>query len=116
MADFAITQPQASYAVYTFGLKHRWTYFLRILPIQDLLQPLDDSISNYLLSALVDHNFTPLERDILAIPVKKGGIEVTNPCFEAPLEHSASKKVTAPMVEQIHLQAHNLPDDSEIQA
>ncbi len=117
LADFAITQPQASYAVYTFGLKHRWTYFLQTLPnIQDLLQPLEDSISNYLLPALVDHNCTPLERDILALPVKKGGIGVTNPCFEAPLEYSASKKVTAPMVEQIHLQAHNLPDDSEIQA
>ena len=25
LADFATTQPQASYAVYTFGLKHRWT-------------------------------------------------------------------------------------------
>ena len=32
LSEFAITQPQASYAVYTFGLKHRWTYFLRTLP------------------------------------------------------------------------------------
>ncbi len=100
-----------------FGLKHRWTYFLRTLPnIQDLLQLLQDSISNYLLPALIDHNCTPLERDILALPVKNDGIGVTNPCFKASLEYSASKKVTAPMVEQIHLQAHNLPDDSEIQA
>ena len=36
LAEFAVTQPQASYAAYTFGLKHRWTYFLRTLPdIQD---------------------------------------------------------------------------------
>ena len=27
LAEFASTQPQASYAVYTFGLKHRWTYY-----------------------------------------------------------------------------------------
>ena len=26
LADFARTQPQASYAAYSFGLKHRWTY------------------------------------------------------------------------------------------
>ena len=38
LAEFAVTQPQGSYAAYTFGLKHRWTYFLRTLPdIQDLL-------------------------------------------------------------------------------
>ena len=40
LAEFALSQPQACYAVYTFGLKHLWTYFLRTLPdIQDLLEP-----------------------------------------------------------------------------
>ena len=38
LAEFALSQPQACYAAYTFGLKHRWTYFLRTLPdIQELL-------------------------------------------------------------------------------
>ena len=32
LAEFALSQPQACYAAYTFGLKHRWTYFLRTLP------------------------------------------------------------------------------------
>jgi hypothetical protein len=74
LADFATTQPQASYAVDTFGLKHLWTYFLRTLPdIQDLLQPLEEAITKFLLPA------SPLEREILALPVKKGGIGVTNP-------------------------------------
>ena len=27
-----VTKPQVSYAVFTFGLKHRWAYFLRTLP------------------------------------------------------------------------------------
>ena len=25
LAEFALSQPQACYAAYTFGLKHRWT-------------------------------------------------------------------------------------------
>ena len=29
LAEFAISQAQASYAAFTFGLRHRWTYFLR---------------------------------------------------------------------------------------
>ena len=29
LADLAILQPQASYAAFTSGLRHRWTYFLR---------------------------------------------------------------------------------------
>ena len=39
-ADFAISQPQACYASFTVGLRHRWTYFLRKLPdIAELLEP-----------------------------------------------------------------------------
>ena len=42
LAEFAVSQPQASYAAFTFGLRHRWTYFLRTLPdIADLLEPLE---------------------------------------------------------------------------
>ena len=29
LAEFAVSQPQASYAAFTFGLRYRWTYFLR---------------------------------------------------------------------------------------
>ena len=26
LAEFAMSQPQACYAAFTFGLRHRWTY------------------------------------------------------------------------------------------
>ena len=32
LAEFAISQPQACYAAFTFGLRHKWTYFMRALP------------------------------------------------------------------------------------
>ena len=79
LAEFATTYPEASYAVYTFGLKHRWTYYYRTLSdIQALLQPLEDAIANIFLPALVDHNCSSVERDILALPVRKGGIGGSN--------------------------------------
>ena len=50
LAEFALSQPQVCYAVYTFGLKHRWTYFISTLPdIQDLLEPLENAISHMLI-------------------------------------------------------------------
>ena len=49
LAEFAQSHPQASYVAYTFGLRHRWTYFLRTLPnVEDLLKPLERAISNVL--------------------------------------------------------------------
>ena len=53
LAEFALSQPQACYAAYTFGLKHRWTYFWRTLPdIQNLLEPLENAISQVLIPAI----------------------------------------------------------------
>ena len=51
LAEFALSQ--ACYAAYTFGLKHRYTYFLRTLPdIYDLPEPLEHTISNLLIPAI----------------------------------------------------------------
>ena len=64
LAGLAQTQPQACYAAYTFGLKHRWTYFLRTLPgIQDLLEPLENAVSQVLISAITERDIKHLDRD-----------------------------------------------------
>ena len=42
LTEFAETYPQASFVAFTFGLKHRWTYYRRtISDIEDLLEPLE---------------------------------------------------------------------------
>ena len=90
---------------------------LRTLPdIQDLLQPLENAIVKVFLQAITEHECTQLEREILALPVRKGGLEVTNPCQEADVEYVASTKITAPLVEQIQTQRYELLDDSRIQS
>ena len=64
LAEFARAQTQASDATYTFGLKHRWTYFLRTLPdIQDLLEPLEEAFSQVLIPAIVERKCSKLDRD-----------------------------------------------------
>ncbi|CAH3180463.1 unnamed protein product, partial [Porites lobata] len=113
LAEFALSQPQACYAAYTFGLKHRWTYFLRTLPdIQDLLEPLEDAISHMLIPAITERKCTQLDRNILALPVRLGGLGLGNPSLEARREYASSVKVTKPLVEQIVSQSHQLPEDS----
>ena len=117
LTEFAMTQPQASYAAYTFGLKHRWTYFLRTLPdIQDLLEPLESPISRVLIPAITDRKCGQLDRDILALPVRLGGLGLANPSSDANLEYTSSVKVTAPLVEQIMSQVHQLHEDSLIRS
>ena len=76
LPEFARAQPQASYANNTFGLKHRLTYFLTTLPdIQDFLEPFEEAISQVLMPAIVECKCSKLDRDVLALPERLGGLD-----------------------------------------
>jgi len=101
------------YAAYTFDLKHRWVYFLTNLPdIQDLLEPSENAISHMLIPAITERKCNQLDRNVLALPVRLGGLGLGNPSLEARHEYALSVKVKKPLVEQIVSQSRQLPDDS----
>ena len=50
-------------------------FFLRTLPdIQDLLEPLENAISQVLFPAITERKCNQLDRTILALPVRLGGL------------------------------------------
>ena len=109
---FAISQPQACNAAFTFGLQHHWTYFLRTLPyIAELLQPLDSAINEVLIPSVTDPN---AERDLLGLPVRMGGLRFTDPVVTSSSKYEASIKVTNPLMRRIVEQEHQPPDASEV--
>ena len=56
LAHIAQTQPQATYSAYTHGLSSRWSFLSRTIPdIADLLNPLEETIQQHLIPALVAH-------------------------------------------------------------
>ena len=115
LAEFAVSQPQACYVAFTFGLRHRWTYFIRtLLDIADLLEPLERAISDVLISALLDHQVTEKERDLLALPVRMGGLGLVNPVNQSRQEYEASIKATGPIVKQIAKQVVEPPNDQDV--
>ena len=115
LAEFAVSQPQASYAAFTFGLRHHWTYFLRtLLDIADLLEPLERAISDVLIPALLEHQVTEKERDLLALPVRMGGLGLVNPVNQSRQEYEASIKATGPLVKQIAKQVVEPPNDEDV--
>ena len=117
LAEFAATELQACYSAYMFGLKHRWTYFLRTIPdSQDLIEPLKSAISHVLIPAITGRKCNQLERDVLSLPARLGGLGLGNPLIEAPREYKTSVATTAPLVEQIKAQQHHLPEDSAVKS
>ena len=63
--------------------------------------------------AIVERKCSQLDRDVIALPVRLGGLGMANPCHEAPHEHASSiLKSYISLEEQIMNQSHQLPDDS----
>lgn len=71
---------------------------MRTLPdIEDVLEPLEHAISDVLIPSLTEHNFSEAERELLALPVRIGGLALTNPAKSADSEYSSSSRVSTPL-------------------
>ena len=81
LAHIAISQHHAAYAAFTHGLSSRWTYLLRTIPnVQDLFLLLENAIQQHFIPALTGlPPCSKLERDLLALPVRHGGLGIVNP-------------------------------------
>ena len=69
-----------------------------------------------LIPAITECKGNQLDRNIVALPIRLGGLGLGNPCQGANHEDASSVKVTTPHVEQIESQSHQLPDDSLIKS
>ncbi|MCY4641269.1 MAG: reverse transcriptase domain-containing protein, partial [Gammaproteobacteria bacterium] len=99
LSSIALTQPHAAYAAYTHGLMSKWTFLARtVADIGDLFKPLEDAIRHRFLPALTGQNaFNDAERELMALPVRMGGLGITNPTTQAAHQYSTSTMVTAPL-------------------
>ena len=100
LSKIASTQPHAAYSAFTHGLSSHWAYISRTIPdIQDLLRPLEMSIHQHFIPALTGREAcSAAERDLLALPVRLGGMGLVNPMTESTHAFEASKHITASLV------------------
>ncbi len=111
VAQIAEFEPRIAYSAFTKGICHRWTFFMRTIPdISDLLRPLETALSTVFIPALTGKAITQLERDILELPVRYGGLGIINPVRVAQREYLCSRKMTQPLVNLICQQNCSLDD------
>ena len=80
LVEIAHEEPQAVYASFTKAISRRWQYIQRTVPgISHLFLPLEDTIRDKLIPAIVGKQVSDLERRILALPVRMGGMGIENP-------------------------------------
>jgi hypothetical protein len=81
LSNIAVSQPHTAYAAYVHGLSSRWTFLLRtISDIEDLLQPLETALHQHFIPALTGRPpCSTIERELLALPVRLGGLGLNDP-------------------------------------
>ena len=116
LSKFARTQPHAAHAAYTHGLSSRWNYLLHVtdwetLSSSDLLQPLETAIQSDFIPALTGQSPPgKLVREMLTLPARLGGLGLINPVAIAQEQHTSSQLISAPLVERVRHQDHQLAD------
>ena len=109
LAKIAESEPQAAYAAYIFGLSHRWTFYMRTIEgTKDFLQPIEDAIAHTLIPSIIGKRVSQEDRNIMALPIRWGGMGINNPVECADLEYKRSLEITKPLVDLIKAQKPSL--------
>ena len=109
LSTIAMSQPHAAYAAFTHGLGSKWNYLVRCIPgINDLLEPVEAAIRLKFIPTLTGRNaINDMERQLLALPVREGGLNIINPTKTATIQLEASTKISAPIVALLIQQTPN---------
>ena len=114
LSVIARSEPHCALAAFTHGLRNRYVYVMRTIPeIETHLQPLEDSIRNYLLPPLLEvHICNDDERKLIALSPKFGGLGVINPTEICREEYKNSRGMTHGIVSAIKGQREVYVEDT----
>lgn len=112
LAKIASSQPHAAYAAFVHGEQGKWSFLQRtVKEVSDLFQPLENCIRNKLIPAITGRpSVSDLERDLLSLPAKKGGMDIRY-LINSAYSYSASVKITSSLSNLIVQQDPNPPKD-----
>ena len=96
LSKIATSEPHAAYAAFVFGLRHRYTFFMRTIPnISTNLQRLENKIRYCFIKTLLNgYECTDLERELFELPAKFGGLGLINPSKISNNVYQHSRKIS----------------------
>ena len=111
----AKSNPHAAYCAYIHSFQHKYTYFFRTMEgFEKHLEPLDNLITYGFLPTLFGSALTPTERELVALPLRFGGMGITIPSEKAVRDFKSSMFVTSGLVKEIKEQGQNpAPDNND---
>ena len=113
ITNMAESDPRSAYCAFVFGLIHKWNYFQRTIPASpELYKPLEEAIKNVLIPKVTGRGVSDLERDLMSIPCRLGGLGIPNPVETASQAFRDSVYVTEPLREDSSREPHYGPKET----
>jgi hypothetical protein len=95
LSIIAKDEPQLALSAFSKALCHRWTFIMRTIPdIDHLFEPLEHVNNHKLIPALTGREVSEVDRQMLSLPVRLGGMGILNPMETASREYAASTAIT----------------------
>ena len=103
LSTIAKTHPHSAYGAFVHGILHKWNYVMRTIEsVGSLFQPLEDVLHQHFIPALTGRDpCSEVERELLALPCRLGGLNIPNPTTICEFQFSASKKLSGPLASLI---------------
>ena len=95
LSVIAEDEPQLAYSAYTKAMCMRWCFVQRTIPnTKQYFAPIEEAIRHKLIPAIIGKKVTDVERQMLSLPVRLGGMGIQNPTLTAEREFRTSVLVT----------------------
>ena len=109
LSRFAQMHPHSAYTAFTHGVVHKWIFLMQTVQcISHLFQPLEDVIHQFLIPAMSGRNpCSELEREVLSLPCRLGGMNIPNPTKYSDSQYSGSRQISASLASLIEQQSND---------
>ena len=87
--------------MFVHGVKHKWTFLSRVMSDVDAaMAPVEAAVVDGLIPALSGRPVSLVERELLALPCRHGGMGLTKPTSLGS-QYLSSRRVSAPISSRI---------------
>ena len=116
LVEITKIEPQAAYAAFVAGFRHKLTYMMRTIPnIGQHLSKIDNIVSNEFIPALMGGKIVnDSERKLLSMPVKYGGLALPIFAQISDLEFYNSTLITKDLCTRIKTQQREYSKDKDV--
>ena len=117
LAEITKEEPQVALSAFNTVLSHRWTFLQRtVADIGPLFEPLEQTIRNELIPAIIGRNVSDMEREIISLPYRFGGLGIQIPPETEGPEYRASKEITNGLTDLIFNQDDDVQNLDKVQS